>query len=475
MASPSPSPPAIQAAAQRLAEGDAAAAAVQLEALVAAAPAYPAAHALLARAYEASGRTEDALGAWHQAHVLVPNSPLVQRERQRLLEARAAAEAPAPDPPPADPASEQPAAAAPEAEAPAADGPALHQAFKPRPPAASGADASGSGGAWHEPLGGSTDPEDADEPEVAAPRLGDEDEAPAEGDSEWRPGDEATAESESPENEVGWTVLREMQRPRSGPRPAEALVTRPLESGAPREDTAQADEDVPSDEAAEPLQAEPAAAPDASDVQTADAEATDPEATDQMSSEAAADSEAPDEPEPEAAAPEAAAPATAQPSVGARSVGARPDAEISDEEAPEPAAPSEPQPPAPEASEQGLPERVRDEEAVAEKASVDEGEGTGDGVAAGGLDAPVTDDLDVLIQQLEDAPRIRPDPDFSGPAVAFDEDIADDMVSETLARIYAAQGQFAEAAAVYEKLAQQRPGEAEALLEKAAELRARDA
>src|SRR5690606_2258648 len=90
-------------------------------------------------------------------------------------------------------------------------------------------------------------------------------------------------------------------------------------------------------------------------------------------------------------------------------------------------------------------------------------------------DAPLTlaDELDALINRLEDAPRIRPDPTFSGPDVSFEEEEEDDdLVSETLARIYAAQRQYAEAAIVYEKLAQQRPGEAEEMLRRAAEMRA---
>src|SRR5690606_31779782 len=93
------------------------------------------------------------------------------------------------------------------------------------------------------------------------------------------------------------------------------------------------------------------------------------------------------------------------------------------------------------------------------------------------IDGPPTlaDELDTLISQLEDAPRIRPDPTFQGPDVSFDEEIADDMVSETLARIYAAQRQYAEAAVVYEKLAQQRPEQADEIRRRAAEMRAQGA
>ena len=55
-------------------------------------------------------------------------------------------------------------------------------------------------------------------------------------------------------------------------------------------------------------------------------------------------------------------------------------------------------------------------------------------------------------------------------------DLRDDvegMVSETLARIHVTQGQFLEAAAVYEQLAVQEPEEAQNYRQRAAELRAR--
>lgn len=89
---------------------------------------------------------------------------------------------------------------------------------------------------------------------------------------------------------------------------------------------------------------------------------------------------------------------------------------------------------------------------------------------------PAPDDsvgeLDRLIQELESA-RIEPDPDLDSiPEPDLDDDI-EDMVSETLARIYTSQEQYGEAARVYVKLASQDPDRAEEHLEKAAELRAR--
>ncbi|MEM1117218.1 MAG: hypothetical protein AAF594_07110 [Bacteroidota bacterium] len=86
----------------------------------------------------------------------------------------------------------------------------------------------------------------------------------------------------------------------------------------------------------------------------------------------------------------------------------------------------------------------------------------------------VADELDALISQLEDAPRIKPDPAFDGPSVSFDGGDMSEMYSETLAEIYAAQHQYVEAAVVYEKLAQRNPEAAEEMLRKAAALRDRD-
>ena len=79
------------------------------------------------------------------------------------------------------------------------------------------------------------------------------------------------------------------------------------------------------------------------------------------------------------------------------------------------------------------------------------------------------DDLDALIHQLETAPRIRPDSDFreEGPE---DDDEEEGLVSETLARIYAAQKQYAAAARAYDQLAEQHPDRAAEFAAKAAEM-----
>lgn len=85
---------------------------------------------------------------------------------------------------------------------------------------------------------------------------------------------------------------------------------------------------------------------------------------------------------------------------------------------------------------------------------------------------PHYDDLDRLISELE-AARIVPRPDFDNiPSPELDDDI-EDVVSETLARIYASQGQYDEAARVYEILAGQHPDEASDYMQKALEMRSR--
>lgn len=89
-----------------------------------------------------------------------------------------------------------------------------------------------------------------------------------------------------------------------------------------------------------------------------------------------------------------------------------------------------------------------------------------------GKDRFGTSDLDQLIENLE-AVRILPRPDIESlPTPSLDDEI-EDMVSETLARIYASQKQYDEAARVYELLAAQQPERATGFLEKARQMRAR--
>lgn len=86
---------------------------------------------------------------------------------------------------------------------------------------------------------------------------------------------------------------------------------------------------------------------------------------------------------------------------------------------------------------------------------------------------PIADELDVLIERLDDAPRIKPDPAYDGPAETLDAGDLTTVYSETLADIYAAQGQWAQAAEVCESLARRRPESAAHLRQKAAAFRAR--
>jgi hypothetical protein len=79
-------------------------------------------------------------------------------------------------------------------------------------------------------------------------------------------------------------------------------------------------------------------------------------------------------------------------------------------------------------------------------------------------------DLDKLIQDLESA-RIQPRPDLDDLPAPNLEDNVEDLVSETLARIYAAQSQYREAARIYVKLASQEPANARDHLENAADMR----
>lgn len=82
----------------------------------------------------------------------------------------------------------------------------------------------------------------------------------------------------------------------------------------------------------------------------------------------------------------------------------------------------------------------------------------------------IDDDLDALIEELQSA-RIRPDPNIDDlPPDELDDNI-DDMVSETLARIYASQGAYHEAARVYVQLAAQEPERSEERLRDASTMR----
>ncbi|MEM1054634.1 MAG: hypothetical protein AAGI52_03835 [Bacteroidota bacterium] len=277
---------ALQTAAGLIASGRAKDAARELNALVREAPTYAAAYVLLAKAREASGDRVRALDAWHRAYFLVPSSPLVRRERQRLLDALA--------------------------------------------------------------------PPEPETPHAARPNF-----APAD----------------------------------SSPTPDETIAS------------AEADLLPPLD--------------------------------------------APDEAEPEADVPED-------------------DWSVVDEgdAFPPPAPPSRPI--APDLVPPGEDLRAYHDALPETDDIADAFEITGEAKARG-----LDDDLDSLIRDLEDAPRIRPNPEYDGPEETGTQVNVEDMVSETLVWVYAKQQKYPEAADVLEKLARQSPDRAAEYRQRAEEMRQR--
>ncbi|MCH7638777.1 MAG: hypothetical protein IH855_04875 [Bacteroidetes bacterium] len=394
----------IQRSARLLADGKAAEAVRRLEALSAAVPAYATSQVLLAKAYEAEQRSEDALEAWHRAHFLAPGSPLVQRERRRRLEAKArAAEVASPPELPPEPPSEH-----------------------PKNRGAEEVDA--------EDVGGPGEPDEVVANEMVEPV---EDQV-----------------EEQPETTPDEALLNAARHDAAEPFDSEELAEDLLERTRPE---VFADDSAPVSDA----------------LGTADAtEIWEDDALD-------ADAHSPVVEEPFVAAPTSET-ETAEPMAGApggeaawwkSSEDFQSEADVEDvdtgwtvvsetETARTEGAVMEAQIVAP--MDEAAPEARTEAEGVADTHAV-------------GADATLADDLDSLIRELEDAPRIRLNPNFIGEdeEEGFDDEIADDMVSETLARIYVAQGQFGEAASVYETLADQHPERAEEFLEKAADVRAR--
>ena len=81
-------------------------------------------------------------------------------------------------------------------------------------------------------------------------------------------------------------------------------------------------------------------------------------------------------------------------------------------------------------------------------------------------------DLNSLIDRLEGA-RIQPEPDFGGADPLDDiqeEEAEEEVVSETLARIYAAQKEYRAAVETYQRLAEQHPDRAQEFHRKAREM-----
>ena len=366
----------IQRSALLLADGKSAEAVRRLEALSAAVPAYATSQVLLAKAYEAEQRWEDALEAWHRAHFLAPGSPLIQRERRRLLEAKARAT---------------------EAE------------LLPRVPSEAPVDRSS------EEVDGEIAEEPGEQDEVVENAMVE----PVEVQAETMP-DEALLDEAQPDEDphkVAEPSDSEEQPETLAEELPEAIPEVFVDDSTPVSDALGA-------ETAEPMAAEPI-------VRVPDGEAGWRKPSGEIRGEADAES------------------ADTGWAVVSETETERTERVVIEAQI---AAPID----EPSLDVRTETEYIKDAPVV-------------------GADAAVADDLDSLIRELEDAPRIRPDPDFVGEDDngGFDDEIADDMVSETLARIYVAQGQFGEAASVYEKLAEEHPEQVRVFRKKAADVRAR--
>ncbi|PAP78528.1 tetratricopeptide repeat protein [Rubrivirga marina] len=476
MSTPASSPPepAVQVAARLLAEGRPVEAARRLADLVAEAPTYAAAHVLRATALEAAGRIDDALVSWGRAAALVPGSPLVHRERERLLATRVADDLP-PDLPPAvpDPAAPPyPPAAFPtsiyddlegadfETGAPAEERPTNARPMASVEPLAAPLDVE------DDPVDLGPDDEEVDGPllNFGAPRGAPRSE-PDVVDAE--PGADAL-EATVPEPEVD-EVEPEAETAEDGPlfgygapRTLDASDLFFGDTAAPPESPAAPSVETPDDgepAADEPSEYDPFAdTPD--EASPADAPTLSPSGSDWGADDTGLAPVLPPEGEVEPA-PEP------EDEVGEGDGDGWDVLAEADIPTPPPGTYAEPDVVAPEdpEPEPEVEDPFADVDAVVDEFGAAEPEAP--------ADRSVADELDALISQLEDAPRIRPDPEYAGPDVELDHGEVDDMVSETLAKIYAAQHQYVEAALVYEKRAARQPDQAEELLERAAELRQR--
>ena len=429
--------PAVQRGAWLLADGRAPEAVDVLKGVVAEAPIYAAAHVLLAAALDAAGRPEEALDVWHRAAFLVPSSPLVQRERRRLSDA----------PEPAAPIAPGPTAPSP-ADVPS---PADALAGVPREPLSESAREETPGPYASPPpsLDAAPTPAPESTPDPAAAL-----DADAAGGAPSAHDAPAPSPHELPE---GAHVA-----------PAEELFTRaPLEAdGAP--EPAPESEARPSPAAPPPRAPRPLPVPDWGDL-------SDPALAILPPEEAESPPEAPEDPGGWAILAEARRPERPRGPL-------QPDIVPPDEWTPPPEAtprtvPGAPTVPPPEATSPptwappAAPTPAAPATAAPPPYDMASGSPPGADATPAPADPPaLADDLDALIESLETAPRITPDPAFEAPLPDLDRPV-DDLASETLAKIYAAQHQYVEAAVVYERLAARTPEQAEALLARAAEMR----
>lgn len=132
-----------------------------------------------------------------------------------------------------------------------------------------------------------------------------------------------------------------------------------------------------------------------------------------------------------------------------------------------------------EDEEEQAPVKEFEDTPVEESLSV-EGEGDSDETSTESAGA-LASELDDLIARLGSASRITPDPDprsesgtgFEGPDVELATEAPPSMASQTLAEVYAAQGQYEKAAETYDRLAEQKPDRAKDLKKRAAEMRSK--
>lgn len=405
-----------------------------LQHLIDTAPVYVTAYVLLARAYEAEQQWRHALDVWHRAQFLMPNSPSIAEGAARAARQMTAPTwfprverepAPPPAPPPAAP--EEQATPPPEAPAPEVAAPEVVIPEVPAP---------------EEAAPEAFAPDEA-APEAAAPVAS----APEEEATDWTPPYEPVLDVHLPPEDVV---------PLEDPEPADDFV--------PPEEAVDVAVPEPVGEAWGPAEAlpEPEEEPDEDyGLQWLDAagEGEEDQARDAAGAPGPVGWNEPMPPEEE-------------------------DDFVDLTEAPE----APPLAPGPEPSGRAAPPwRYLEPEADVEPAAEPEAEPGVEPEAEPDVDlegAPAPSalprtppgfaDLDRLIDELESA-RIVPRPDLDQiPPPELEDDI-EDMVSETLARIYASQQQFDEAARVYELLSAQQPERADEFLRKATEMRARAA